>query len=372
MMQPQILLPGMFKLEDIERLRKNNKIWKTADIYQSQLAELWEISYPDKNNREVSLADFCEKYGTGDLAGAWVYYPWSGVLVHIVGEHELFLLRTNRNQNLITSSEQKALDNTCVGIFGLSVGNSIAVTLAYLGTAKSIKLTDMDKLETANLNRLKAGLHQVGEPKTSIAAAHIYEVNPYAELHLFEQGIDESNLEKFFSHPKPNVVFDEIDDFPMKIKLRIKAKELRIPVIMLTSLGDNILIDIERYDLHSNTPLFNGLIGDTPEEILATPIGEREKIKYAIDLVGSDNIPTRALESLFEINKTLVGRPQLASTIAVDGGIAAYLVRRLVLGHDVPSGRYKLSFEKALGLSTIDNEQQHHAVVKKLNQMLGR
>jgi tRNA threonylcarbamoyladenosine dehydratase len=372
MQLPIILKEGQFTAADIEDLRSKHKIWQEIDIYTQQLFELFEVEQPGYASNNENASHYIDKQPKGELAGAWIYYPWSGVLLHCLGEKLLFTLRTNRNQNLITFEEQGSLYNICVGIFGLSVGNNIALTLAYSGMAQNFKLAEFDELSTANLNRLRAGIYQVGMPKLSIATQQIYEINPYAQISVFEKGVDDSNINQFFSDPVPSVVFDEMDDFQMKIKLRIKARDCGVPVIMLTSLGDNILVDIERYDLDKSLELFNGLLGSTPEEILHAKIGEKEKVKYAIDLVGVKYIPARALESLFEINNSLVGRPQLASTIAIDGGIAAYMVRRLILGNDLPSGRYYLSFEGALGLSPTEDSVRKSEAVMRLNKVLGR
>lgn len=377
MQKPIIFAEGTYTETDIEQFKNTNKIWKIVDIFDMQIEELFEVIHPESNVIEIAqkqdlYSSFLESNELTEKSGTWVYFPWSGVLAHMVGEETLFKLRTNRNQNLINAEEQKLLSESVVGVLGLSVGNGIATTLAYSGISSHIKLADFDDLSTANLNRLKANITQVGEPKSAILAQQIYELNPFASIDLFEQGVQDKDLEAFFTGPNLSVVFDEIDDFPMKIKLRMKAREQKVPVIMLTSLGDSILIDVERYDTDENLALFNGLIGDTPEEILHTEIGEREKVKYAIDLIGTDYIPTRALESLFEINRTLVGRPQLASTVTIDGGIASFLVRRLLLGGDVPSGRYYLSLGTAIGIKDNDKTENHQQIIDTLNQMLGR
>ncbi len=352
---------------EVEQFKSAHKIWREIDIYKDQLAELYEVNFPAAQNDEVKKAAYIQE---STPAQCWAYFPWSGVLLRTVTEPELFQLRTNRNKNLLTQEEQEKCGQACVGVFGLSVGNSIAVTLAYSGIGGQLRLGDFDKISTTNLNRLHASLSDVGRPKIQVAAQQIWELNPFAKLDLFDQGVKEADLARFFGEPKPLLVFDEIDDFQMKIKLRLKAKEEHIPVVMLTSLGDSVLIDVERFDLDPGTTLFNGLIGDTPEEILRSEIGEREKIKYAIDLVGSDYIPARALESLFEINRTLIGRPQLAGTIMIDGGLAAFVARQIILGQSMPSGRYYLSLDKTFGIKNDDGA--HKSAVAKLDQLLGR
>ncbi len=359
---PVCLIAGTYDQADLEKL-KQKPIWKTQDIYQLQLAELFEIDNPNlkqQSDFEALKQNYIQDSlgGDSDCKGNWVYYPWSGRLIHMVGADDYQRLRTNRNKLLITEEEQAAIQASCVGITGLSVGNSIAVSLAYTGVG-SFKLADFDRLETANLNRLRTGIPSIGLPKLEATVQQIYEINPYANIEVWEKGIKEADLPRFIEGSRRlDAVFDEIDDFEMKIRLRLAAQSAGVPLIMLTSLGDNILVDVERYDTDADLEIFNGLLGGIPEEILATEIGEREKVRYAMQLVGEQYIPTRALQSLFEINNTLVGRPQLYSTIAVDGGIGAYLIKRLVLGLPLPSGRNYLSFEAALNLpSTPDSER---------------
>ena len=48
----------------------------------------------------------------------------------------------------------------------------------------------------------------------------------------------------------------------MKVALREAARLARVPVVMLANLGDNVLVDIERYDLEPDLPIFNGILGD--------------------------------------------------------------------------------------------------------------
>jgi hypothetical protein len=373
--KPIILRQGQYNQAELESL-KRQPIFKTSDIYKSQLAELFEIDNPQlktsadfESHQQAYVKDRLN--GSPELDGDWVYFPWSGSLIHMVDAKSYFRLRTNRNQNLIDAAEQTKLANFTVGITGMSVGASIAVALAYSGISNTFKLADFDNLETANLNRLQSGVADVGQPKIDLAARRIYEINPYARILAWPNGLGAAGLNDFIKDsPKLDVVFDEIDDFEMKIRLRLAAQAAGVPVIMMTSLGDNTLVDVERYDTEPNIQIFNGLLGDLPEEILKADIGEREKIKYAMQIVGADYIPTRALQSLMDINRTLVGRPQLYSTIAVDGGLAAYLVKRLALGWGLPSGRSYISFDDALKLPQSPSADRQ-AILSRLKKLTG-
>ena len=350
--KPVIFREGSYTLADVEALKRAEPIWKVCDVYAEQLEELFEITHADKRQSPAFRQDMrvfvdARVTGFGGFGGNWVYYPWSGVLVHTVSEAEYAVLRTNRNRNLITEEEQEKLLNCPMGIVGLSVGSRIASTLAYGGIGNALKLAEYDTLETTNLNRIPARLDQIGEPKIEIVSRHVYEANPYASLVFFEQGLTTDTLEEFVcGAPAPKIIFEVIDNFVMKIQLRLAARRARIPVLMFANLGDSVLVDVERYDLDPETPLFNGRAGKTPEEILENPdITQAEKHRYAVELVGREHIPERAMQSVREIGRTLVGRPQLAGTVAITGGIAAYAAKCIVLGWPLTSGRYLVRFD---------------------------
>ena len=79
---------------------------------------------------------------------------------------------------------------------------------------------------------------------------------------------------------------------------------------------------------------------------MAGEISEEDIKRYAVQIVGRENVPPRAMESLKEINKTLVGRPQLLSTVIIGSGVAAYLAREIALGNKVKSGRRLVKFDE--------------------------
>lgn len=369
--QPVILVaPTEAQLNEF---KAKYKVWSISDVYRQQLQDLYEVTHPDARLNE-DFSNKQQKFVTEKInsrSDVWVYYPWSGELIHMVSPEEYFQLRTNRNRNLIEPNEQQKLSDFSVAVAGMSVGGGIAVGLAYSGISSRIRLADFDKLETPNLNRVRAKLSSLGKPKLEVVAQQIYEINPFAQVEAFSEGINQENVEDFLASPV-RAVFDEIDDFEMKIRLRQSARRAGIPVFMLTSLGDSILIDIERYDKNPQAPIFNGLLGDLPDEILNHPIGEREKLKYAIQIVGVDNIPTRALTSLREINRTLVGRPQLYGTIAIDGGLGAYLIKRLALSGELPSGRIRVSLDDALGVTALGEDNKTRAdILAELGRLIG-
>lgn len=352
MLPPTIIKDTKVARFDIKNFKASHSVFRIVDLFELQLGELFEILNPPL----LHTTDFSEKQKeyiqnrlVGENLGNWVYFPWSGELVHILGEEEYLLLRTNRNKNLINEVEQKRLSEFSVAIAGMSVGSHIATALVYGSVVGSIKLADFDKLSTSNLNRVRAKISDVNKPKIDIITEQLFNINPYLNIQAFEKGVKDENIDDFFTKDfQPKIIIELIDDFKMKVKLRIQARRRGIPLLMFTNLGDNILVDVERYDLNPKLELFNGLVGTTAEEILDKPISEEQKKDFAVKLVGRDHVPVRAIETLEEINKTLVGRPQLYSTVTAMSGIAAYLIRKIGLGEKVESGRKFIKLESFL------------------------
>ena len=355
--KPIILKEGVHTPKDLADLRSKERIWKECDVYADQLKEVFEIENPTlvkTPDFEKKFPQFLAERTSGqdkNLRGNWIYYPWSGLLVHSVDEDAYFALRTNRNKNIITKEEQEVLRKFRVGIIGLSVGSNVASALAYAGIAETIKLAEFDALETTNLNRIRARIDQVGVRKIDVVAEQVYEVNPYSSVSYFDEGITKEVLEDFvLSNPKPQLIFEIIDSFEMKIHLRSLARKHGIPVVMVTNLGDRLLMDVERYDLDPHTEYFNGRAGSIPADILKNPdITDADKHRYVVMLAGGAKyVPERAITSVRNIGKTLVGRPQLATTVAISGSISAYIAKRIALGRDLPSASWLIDFDAIL------------------------
>jgi tRNA threonylcarbamoyladenosine dehydratase len=339
----------------LEQLIAKNPITRVIDNYDEQLAEalvsrqpqLYQASYEVKR---ASLEDYLKKHYVhqpGWRKGSWVYYPWSGYLVHILEKEVFFEARTTRNRDLITAKEQEKFAAYHVGCAGMSVGSNVALSLLLQGGSNQLKIADGAVLSGSNLNRVIAGVHNIGDVKSDIVARSLYEANPYAEIERFAT-LTPKNIDQFFDGPWAlDVVVDEIDDLEMKIRLRIEARKRRIPVVMATDLGDDVMLDIERYDLNKSLPLFHGLAGDI-ETVLGKQLTRREWLKYATTIINTKNVPLRMQQSLLKIGTKLVAQPQLGSTAIMAGSTVSYALRQLALGHALKSGRMIISFDKEL------------------------
>jgi len=326
-----------------------------TDNFSRQLTELFLVNHPQlmgttkfKSKQDAFIQ--ARLSSKTDQAGNYIYYPWSNILLRVLMESELNQLRTNRNQLLISAQEQQKLLNSSVTVLGLSIGSVIARNLVQSGIGKRVVIADGDRFDLTNLNRVPEGLAVIGQKKAEICAQRLYEINPYLSIEKYSEGISQEILPQLFSEKElPQLIIEETDDFVLKIKVRRMARSHKIPVIMATCLGDSVLIDIERFDLDNQTPIFHGKISEEElSKVESGSITEEDKKRLAILLVGKQYVPAKAIESVQEIGKTLVGRPQLFSSVSVAAGSLTFVAREILLGNQLKSQRTLLPFAQSL------------------------
>lgn len=270
--------------------------------------------------------------------GGWVWYPWSATLVHVLPRAEYREVRTDRNRHKITRAEQDRLAAMRIGVVGLSVGNAAAVVCALEGIGGSFRIADLDRLDLSNLNRLRTGIADLGVEKTVLAARQMFEVDPYLDIERFAQGVQSENVDEFLvGGGRLDLLVEECDDLHVKVLVRERARAHGIPVIMETS--DRGLLDVERFDLEPDRPLFHGLV-DSLRAADVQGLAVQDKIPFVLAILDGRRLSTRAAASLPEIGHTIGSWPQLASGVALGGALVADTARRLLLGEPVGSGRY--------------------------------
>src|SRR4051812_41330975 len=132
------------------------------DELDDQLGEFLALADP---TRKLSTDEISARVAThlGDRPreeyGVWVFYPWSGRLVHCLPRDEHRMVRSDRNRYKLTTAELSILREKTIGVLGLSVGNMAAITLALEGVGGAYRLADFDRLSLSNLNRLRGGVH---------------------------------------------------------------------------------------------------------------------------------------------------------------------------------------------------------------------
>lgn len=334
------------ELELFNSLLKNDPYIYVFDEIISQLKELMKSLNPAMKFDEPMYSKFIKEHLKGHSEyeyGVWVYYSWSKRMVHLLDESEFIDIRTNRNRNKITLEERELLSTKRVGVIGLSVGQSVALTMTMERSFSEIRLADFDIIEVSNLNRIRTGVHNMNVRKTVITAREICEIDPFLKVTCFHDGITDDNLQNFILEGGTlDAIIEECDSLDVKINTRHMAKKLKIPVIMDTS--DKGMIDIERFDLFPERPIFHGLLAEFDlKNVKKYSPEKRMEIIYAI--LDKKKISDRFRLSIEEIGKTITTWPQLASSVISGGANAADVYRRLMLGGVLSSGRYYIDVE---------------------------
>lgn len=330
----------------LSEVLSTGQIHHVKDTIYSQLEELAKIANPENKLDSFGVEDFILKHLRGaniDEYGVWVYYSWNKTLVHLLDESEYIEVRTNRNRNKITREEQEILKDKKIGIVGLSVGQSIALTIATERICGELRLADFDTAELSNLNRIKTGVHNLGVHKTIIAAREIMEIDPFLKVKVYNDGLNAENMGDFFVEGGKLDLFVEVcDGLEVKIESRFKAKELQVPVVMDTN--DRGMLDIERFDLEPERDIFHGLLTDFVKDNKVT-INEGNRLSILMSIISFDSLSERMKQSMTQINKTINTWPQLASSVVLGGAITTDICRRILLKQHNHSGRFYVDLD---------------------------
>jgi molybdopterin/thiamine biosynthesis adenylyltransferase len=323
---------------EVQKLRNSHPELTEVDAFSRQIKELFFIdnhAFIGVPKEDAYASNEFKNYASSkEGAFVYVYFPWLNTVVKTVDAEDYFVLKTNRNQDLITAEEQKKLRDYKVAVLGMSVGSNIAFVLTQAGISNSIILADFDELDTTNLNRILAGIHEVGLNKTVVAAHRVYEDNPFAQVITLPEGVNETNLEELIKAGEVDCIVEEIDDLPFKIHARLLAMKYHIPVVMVTDNGDGVVLHVERYDLGHDK------IWGKPhayyEEKLADGPMTKEKAGGIIihDIVGGPHrVDPKMIASVKRVlAKELVSWSQLGSAAILGAVMATYAIKEIALG----------------------------------------
>lgn len=145
----------------------------------------------------------------------------------------------SRTELLIGKSGVEKLNKSKVAVFGIGgVGSFVVEGLARAGIGNFI-LIDNDKVSLSNLNRqIIATRKTLGENKVEIARERILEINPNANIEIYQQFFlpdTEGILDESIDY-----IVDSIDTVTAKIELVIRAQKLNIPIISCMGTGNKL------------------------------------------------------------------------------------------------------------------------------------
>ncbi len=290
--------------------------------------------------------------------------------IHGLSKKAIFELTTARNRNLIKPDQQYDLHTFPVGFFGMSVGSHAALSWMLISRASIIKIVDPDTIDASNLNRLRFGWSAVGKYKIDVVKEQLKDMYPDGVI-IASKKTDLASVKEIFDKNTPiEAVVDEIDNFPSKILLRKLARERKIPLVSAADVGDNIMVDIERYDTDPNYPFFHGREKNL-ENLEITKLSEPELKRLIIKLVGFEHNSEQMINSLFGMGASIPTWPQLGTTASIAGGVIATILKKIRLGEAVKSGRYYVSLDDIFvsdfsSSVNIDRRERKVSHIKKM------
>lgn len=143
-----------------------------------------------------------------------------------------------RNRGLVSVEEQRRLRRSRVAIVGAGgVGGVHALTLARMGVGH-LRLIDPDTFDLVNFNRQAgASLTTLGRAKASCMAEAVRQINPEAELEVYDVALDARNVDALLDGV--DLVLDGIDFFGIDARITTYGycREHAIPVIISGPIG---------------------------------------------------------------------------------------------------------------------------------------
>ncbi len=150
------------------------------------------------------------------------------------------LTQFSRTELLLGKEAMGKLSEARVAIFGIGgVGGYVCEALVRSGV-KAFDLIDDDKVCLTNLNRqLIATKKTVGRYKTEVMKERILEINPEADVKIYQCFFLPENADEFLFEEYDYIV-DAVDTVTAKIALVMKAQEKGIPVISCMGAGNKL------------------------------------------------------------------------------------------------------------------------------------
>ncbi|MCR5532036.1 MAG: tRNA threonylcarbamoyladenosine dehydratase [Lachnospiraceae bacterium] len=151
----------------------------------------------------------------------------------------------SRTELLLGTSAMEHLSGCRVAVFGIGgVGGYVCEALARSGVG-ALDLIDNDRVCLSNINRqIIATTKTVGRFKTEVMKERILEINPEAEVNVYNCFYLPDN-ETSFPFDKYDYVVDAIDTVTAKIDLVMQCKKMNVPII--SSMGAGNKLDASKF-----------------------------------------------------------------------------------------------------------------------------
>ena len=301
--------------------------------------------------------------------GFYAYYPQRNELVrfcpsywhHVVSVASSSKLLADPKNALTWAEIRHLFENTTIAVAGCSVGSSVINSVVMDLRPANLKIADKSVYKMENINRVQLAYYEMVKNqaqrtsaidlslknKSAVVADQLYAIDPFLNVYTYEEGINSDNIDEFLGEVggtvKTDIVVEEVDDPRVKIFIREEARKRQLPVIMVTDIGSAVQLDVLRYDKDKNLPLSWGVsdevLKEKMEKVYEQAGNKKAFFEFVDVLIGPDYRQgelNEIIQERVEIpTSTII--PQLGSTVAMAGAIAAESIARIRLGFDLPS-----------------------------------
>jgi molybdopterin/thiamine biosynthesis adenylyltransferase len=270
-----------------------------------------------------------------------------------------------RNIGLISEAGQAHLAQSCVAVAGAGgVGGLHLLALARMGVGR-FHIADYDQFEVSNFNRqFGATVDTIGQSKIEVMAKMLRSINPDAEIRLFPEGFQSTNVEQFLDGV--NVVVDGIDFFAFDHRRMLFQEARRRNLYVITSgpvgFGSTLQIFAPQ--------------GMTFDEYFGIRDGMSEFEKFVAFATGlAPAVLHRGYMDLSKVRLNAGQAPVVASSCIMSSGLVAFEAVNVMLGlrpikavpHYYQFDAYRQVYKRGYLLFGAQNPMQHlkRAILKR-------
>lgn len=146
----------------------------------------------------------------------------------------------SRTEILIGTEAIKKLENSKVIVYGIGGVGSFAVEALARAGVGHLVLVDNDTISISNLNRqIHSNIHTIGRSKVEVMKERILGINPKLIVDTYMPDMtkekEELLIDSTFSY-----VIDAVDTVTTKIKLVMRAEEVKVPIISGMGAGNKL------------------------------------------------------------------------------------------------------------------------------------
>ena len=271
-----------------------------------------------------------------------------------ITKEEFYEMLWFRSSMVFTDKEKELIQNARVGVVGVGGTGGIASEQLVRGGVGNITLIDPDIFELTNINRQHfCTISTVGMKKVEAGKKRLLDVNPFANITTFEDGINKDNAREIVSGV--DIIIDASDNKSAHYPLHRIAKELKVPVISRShaipeftfgakaNLWDYREDNISTREEDENSPTASIPLEDITEEQFKAKdkkvhqefneiYSRLFKSKYANKLLLSENEPPQGFFEEYENSReNLVQGTNWGPAVTITGTFFAIIAINLII-----------------------------------------